>query len=69
MVLAADTGDPGHLGHLVRAERRQERGQPLQGEGLTAAGWPDQQQAVRSGSSNLEAAAQGRVPAEIGEIR
>ena len=33
-VLAAGAGDPGHLDHLVAAQRRQQRGQPLQRERL-----------------------------------
>ena len=51
-----------------RAQRGQQGGQPLQGERLPAARRPDQQQAVRAGRGDLEAAAERGMAAQIGEV-
>ena len=68
-VLPADAGDPGHLDRLVRAQRREQRRQPVQRQRLAAARRADQQEAVGARGGDLQAAAQSRMAAQILQVR
>ncbi len=65
---AAGAGDARHLEPLGGREWRQDRGQAAGRQRLAGAGRADHEQAVPTGSSDLERVAQVALPAQVGQI-
>jgi hypothetical protein len=58
----------GGLERFLEAERGQDSGHALGQHGLAGTGWPDHQDVVAAGASDLEHALGGLLPANIFEI-